>query len=202
MSENKSPCFLCWNQDGDKLMCVDHCIRLKAYQLGGEWKNVAPRNVQITMEQKVVPAWQCLIEGCINVGNRRGLCERHYDSWRKGYIEHPIEGLWKPNRKTRPKKAKKTLKHGISDEALRNVEQNLRAAVERIEARKEILDEIAVRIITVDLVKYDELYNKIMQNANRNYVPVEHTIISLISLGIRVVEQNTGKSFGGEQWKK
>jgi len=100
-------------------------------------------------------------------------------------------------------------KHGISDEALRSVQPSLEAAVKRIDARynpqelhtvKEILDEedfqvttIDLRIITIDLVKYPELYEKIMQDANRNYVPVEHTIINLLSIGMQVVEMSAKK---------
>jgi len=209
MFNEESVCIKCWNRDNDKTECMDKCERLHAFQQNQPWYHIAPYIQTVTQEEAIAEVMEqkeevtitapmeseeveqvkkCLIEGCNNVGNRRGLCERHYDSWRKGYIEHPVEGLWFPNRKTRPKKAKKTRKHGISDEALRNVEQSLNAAVKRIEGRQK-----ESRIITIDLCKYDKLYEKIMQESERDYVPISHTIINLLSIGMQVVEMSAKK---------
>jgi len=143
-----------------------------------------------------------------------GLCKRICNArWRRNSILHPLYGEFlsqeqiKMNwsaEKAKKIVAKKTLNHGISDEALRNVQPNLEAAVKRIDARynpeelhtaKEILDETAARIITIDLVKYEVLYNKSQALAKSQFTTIEHTLINLISLGIQVVERNTKQSF-------
>jgi len=208
MFNEGSVCHRCWNEKGDKAECVDLCPRLHAYQRNQPWYHIPPYRVTQVLdhlqnnifhapikrdESPLTPfgirlkieAGECFL--CESKGNRRGLCEKCYDRWRKGYLFHPVEGLWKPNRKTRPKKivAKKTRNHGISDEALRNVEPSLDAAVKRIEGQQK-----ESRIITIDLCKYDKLYNKIMQESERDYVPISHTIINLLSIGMQVVERD------------
>jgi len=194
MNENeKLPCHRCWNEHGSKDECVEHCQRLENYQYNKPWYHIPPYGMEqkeeVTIHAPINDVKKCLIIGCNNVGNRRGLCHiKHYDAWRKGMMPHPVEGSFKPNRKTRPKKAKKTRKHGISDEALRNVEQNLRAAVERIEARKEILDEEAARVIAIDFNNYPELYEMLLKLNGCSRLPLGHTLVNLISIGLQSCE--------------
>ena len=195
MNENeKLPCHRCWNEHGSKDECVEHCQRLENYQYNKPWYHIPPYGME-QKEEVTIPApikeepkdVYVAVKVCltcrIEVGNRRGLCTKCYDKWRKGGLIHPIEGLWKPNRKTRPKKVKKTHTHGISDEALRNVQPSLNAAVKRIEGRQK-----ESRAITIDFANYDELYDKIKLDAKRSCLPINHVILNFISIGVQMFE--------------
>jgi len=136
-----------------------------------------------------------------------GLCKRICNArWRRNSILHPLYGEFlsqeqiKMNwsaEKAKKIVAKKTLNHGISDEALRNVGPSLEAAVKRIEGRynpqelhtvSEILDEEAARVIAIDFNNYPELYEMLLKLNGCSRLPLCHTLVNLISIGLQSCE--------------
>ena len=82
---------------------------------------------------------QCLIPNCDSLGDRRGLCQKCYRKWQRGYIEHPIEKKFTPIRKkNKMKVVEKSLFHEKAE--IDKIEQNLDTAIKQMEGKKETLD--------------------------------------------------------------
>ena len=199
-------CLICGREESDKVK-LRRGLCLRCYQrwnkdlilhpIYGKFKKMSKPELN---EARGFVFDQCLIFGCDKLGDRRGLCQHDYRKWQRGYITHPELGAFFPKgKRTKAKKivAEKTLKHGISDEALRNVGPSLDAAVKRIEDRynpqelhtvKEILDEEAARVIAIDFNNYPELYEMLLKLNGCSRLPLGHTLVNLISIGLQSCE--------------
>ena len=53
---------------------------------------------------------------------------------------------------------------------------------------KEILDEEAARVIAIDFNNYPELYEMLLKLNGCSCLPLDHTLVNLISIGLRSCE--------------
>ena len=142
IKKGQGECLLCERPAKRRDLCLKHYQRwrqgLDTHPVLGGWTKMTQKEIN---EARGFVFDECLIENCHEIGDRRGLCQHDYRKWQRGYITHPELGAFFPKgKRTKAKKivAEKTLNHGISDEALRNVGPSLEAAVKRIEGRKEM----------------------------------------------------------------
>jgi len=154
-----------WNEHGSKDECVEHCQRLENYQYNKPWYHIPPYGMEQKEEVTItapiksdgspltpfgiklkIDAGECFL--CESKGNRRGFCTKHFDRWRKGYLEHPVEGLWKPNRKSSPRKKVKM----FDKKTIQAIVQNLDAAVKSIEGRKDTRGKVDYSCVPMETI--------------------------------------------------
>lgn len=94
----RSPCIGCEREYEDKSKCARTCDRLAAYRSSEKLEGKEDVGIEAAKETKTrdhnpeIRDKKCLIHGCDETALKRGLCDRHYQQWRKGNIEHPVLG--------------------------------------------------------------------------------------------------------------
>ena len=102
-----SPCLVCPHRDTEGNDCALLCLRLAAHSSGEPWEDkplpyIAKQKTRKSkkgkdMENNTEAKDQkpiCEMPDCSESAVARGLCQKDYDRWRNGEIEHPRLGVF------------------------------------------------------------------------------------------------------------
>jgi len=100
LKKEAGECLLCERKAVRRDLCL-RCYQrwwngLEVHPAEGVWTKMTKDKLN---EARGFIFDQCLIPGCDSLGDRRGLCQKCYRKWQRGYIEHPIEKKFTPIRK-------------------------------------------------------------------------------------------------------
>jgi hypothetical protein len=119
----------------------------------------------------------CLIEGCNVIANVRGLCHSHYQAFRKGTIDHPVDGTYVP-KQIHHKSKIKTDK--IKPESQPKATQPGKESPIKSTSRSYPFPDI----VSLNFTDYPELKAIVFETASKFLMPINHIIMTLIGEAI------------------
>lgn len=199
---DRSPCSTCPRhlQGLDKNKCIDTCKRLDAYRNGQSWENedVIKIDDKISSKQTkqavkssdtlqkikkkggIMPEVEktsvktCIISGCNKKIYVRDLCSSCYQSWRKGYILHPVIGEY------------------VSAQAKSHFKKSKVVAVKKVYIEPSIPNRD--KVFKFYMMKYPEIMQYIVETAQKSLLPAKDIFMQLVSEAIIARKRKGDKS--------
>lgn len=130
---------------------------------------------------------KCLMPDCEEVGDRRGLCRKCYRKWIGNYIKHPELGKWFPKGQKKKKEVavEDQVEYKINletkdDESVTKQEKVVSRGL-LPEAKQE---KLISHSVLLDFTDYPLILNELRKQMELSKLPLSHTIINVLSIGI------------------
>ena len=167
-------CLLCKNQSERMGLCM---VCWQRWYHAREKHPVVGKYRKMTREERILARHgnpvKCLVEGCERVGNKRGLCNKHYKLWRDKKILHPEFGVWFAKKSKEVKQLEEQAKYEI----------NLQTKGEK-DAFEVKQEKLISHSILIDFTGYQEIYSELKEQMQLTKLPLSHVLMNVLSLGI------------------
>ena len=186
-------CLLCKNQSERMGLCMVcwqrwYHARVK-HPVIGSYRIMTREEIILARHGNPV---ECLIEGCKRIGNKSGLCNKHYKQWHDGRIEKPGVGKWFPKKKKRvAMKDKVEYKINLTTEDEITPAMMDRAANDTLDGMKQ--ERVISHSVLLDFAGYPELYRIIKEISKIQYLPINHVILNQIATGVMFGENKAAE---------
>ena len=188
-------CLLCKNQSERMGLCMVcwqrwYHARVK-HPVIGSYRIMTREEIILARHGNPV---ECLIEGCKRIGNKSGLCNKHYKQWHDGRIEKPGVGKWFPKKK---KKKEVAMKDKVEYKINLTTEDEItpammdRAANDTLDGMKQ--ERVISHSVLLDFAGYPELYRIIKEISKIQYLPINHVILNQIATGVMFGENKAAE---------